>query len=238
MSSNCLILCHPLLLLPSVFPSIRVFSNESVLHIKWPKYWSFSFSISPSSECSGLISFRIDQSDLLAVQGTLSIPISSPKPVAGRNQPIAPQLPHSAPASRAPPEPGPVGHSETCSIAYAPVDSFHPLHLFPTSWDHHPGQLFTGQSLSQPLLLREPTRRQNPQVSPLWVSPGVQSKREWVWARSRSPPQVVWYKLQHFPWLYRLGSCSNNGTLFPHFVPLTQHPLELYSPGSPPIHDI
>ena len=66
-----LILCHPLLLLSSVFPSIRVFSNESVLHIRWPKYWSFSFSISPSNEHSGLISCRIDWLDLLAVQGTL-----------------------------------------------------------------------------------------------------------------------------------------------------------------------
>ena len=71
MPSSHLILCHPLLLLPSVSPSIRVFSNESVLHIKWPKYWSFSFSISPSNEHSGLISFRIDSFDLLTVQGTL-----------------------------------------------------------------------------------------------------------------------------------------------------------------------
>ena len=71
MPSNRLILCHPLLLLPSVFPSIRVFSNESVLCITWPKYWSFSFNISPSNEHSGLISFRIDWLDLLAVQGTL-----------------------------------------------------------------------------------------------------------------------------------------------------------------------
>ena len=71
MPSNHLILCHPLLFLPSIFPSIRVFSNESVLHIRWPKYWSFSFSISPSSDYSGLISFRIDWLDLLAVQGTL-----------------------------------------------------------------------------------------------------------------------------------------------------------------------
>ena len=69
--SNHLILYHPLLHLPSVFPSIRVFSNESVLCIGWPKYWSFSFSISPYSEYSGLISFRIDWLDLLAVQGTL-----------------------------------------------------------------------------------------------------------------------------------------------------------------------
>ena len=69
MPSNHLILCHPLLLLPSVFPSIRVFSNESALHIRWPKYWSFS--IRPSNEYSGLISFRMDRFDLLAVQGTL-----------------------------------------------------------------------------------------------------------------------------------------------------------------------
>ena len=69
--SNHLILCHPLLLPPSIFPSIRVFSNESLLHIRWPKYWSFSFSISPSNEYSGLISFRMDWLDLLAVQGTL-----------------------------------------------------------------------------------------------------------------------------------------------------------------------
>ena len=71
MPSNHLILCHPLLLPPSIFPSIRVFSNESFLHIKWPKYWSFSFSIRPSNEYSGLISFRIDWLDLLAVQETL-----------------------------------------------------------------------------------------------------------------------------------------------------------------------
>ena len=71
MPSSHLILCHPLLLLPSVFPSIRVFSNESVLHIRWPKYWSFSFSISPSNEYSGLIFFRMDRLDLPAVQGTL-----------------------------------------------------------------------------------------------------------------------------------------------------------------------
>ena len=71
MPSNHLILCLPLLLLPSIFPSIRVFSNESGLHIRWPKYWSFSFSISPSNEYSGLISFRIDWLDLLAVQQTL-----------------------------------------------------------------------------------------------------------------------------------------------------------------------
>ena len=71
MPSNQLILCHPLLLLPSIFPSIRVFSNESAFHIRWPKYWSFSFNISPSNEHPGLISFRMDRLDLLAVQGTL-----------------------------------------------------------------------------------------------------------------------------------------------------------------------
>ena len=71
MPSNLFILCHPLLLLPSIFPCIRVFSNESALHIRWPKYRSFSFSISPSNEYSGLIFFRIDLFDLLAVQGTL-----------------------------------------------------------------------------------------------------------------------------------------------------------------------
>ena len=77
MSSNHLILCHLLLLPPSIFPSMRVFSNEGTLHIRWPKYWSFSFSISPSSEYSALTSFRIDRSNLHAVQGTLE---SSPTP--------------------------------------------------------------------------------------------------------------------------------------------------------------
>ena len=71
MPSNHLILCHPLLLLPSIFPSISIFSNESVLHIRWPEYWSFSFNISPSNEYWGLISFRIDWLDLLVVQGPL-----------------------------------------------------------------------------------------------------------------------------------------------------------------------
>ena len=71
MPSNYLILCHPLLLPPSIFPSIRVFSNQSVLHIRWPKYWSFTFNISPSKEHAGLISVRMDSLDLLAVQGTL-----------------------------------------------------------------------------------------------------------------------------------------------------------------------
>ena len=78
MPSNHLILCHPLILRPSIFPIIRVFSNESVLRIRWPKYWSFSFSISPSNESSGLISFRIDWLDLLAVQ--LALKESFPTP--------------------------------------------------------------------------------------------------------------------------------------------------------------
>ena len=77
MPSNHLILCHPLLLLPSIFPSMRVFSKASVLHNRWPKYWSFNFNISPSNEHSGLISFRIDWVDFLAVQGTQE---SSPTP--------------------------------------------------------------------------------------------------------------------------------------------------------------
>ena len=71
MPSNHLIHCHPLLVPPSIFPSIRVFSNESILHIRWPKYWSYSLSISPSNEHPGLVSFRMDWLDLLAVQGTL-----------------------------------------------------------------------------------------------------------------------------------------------------------------------
>ena len=79
MPSNHLILCRPLLLLPSVFPSIRVFASEPVLRIRWPKYWSLSFSISPSNEYSGLISFRIDQQDLLAVQGTLKSFLTAPQ---------------------------------------------------------------------------------------------------------------------------------------------------------------
>ena len=75
MPSNHLILCHPLLFLCSIFPSIRVFASESVLHIRWPKYWHFSFSISPSDEYSGLISYRIDWFDLLQVQGALESPL-------------------------------------------------------------------------------------------------------------------------------------------------------------------
>ena len=85
MPSNHLILCHSLLLLPSIFPSIRVFSSESILHIRWPNYWSFSFSISPSNEYSGLISFRIDWFDLLAVQTSrktsISVLLTTPKPL-------------------------------------------------------------------------------------------------------------------------------------------------------------
>ena len=79
MPSNRLILCHPLLLLPSIFPSIRVFSNESTLRVRWPEYWSFSFSISPSNEPPGLISFRMGWLDLLAVQGTLKSLLQHPR---------------------------------------------------------------------------------------------------------------------------------------------------------------
>ena len=82
MPSNHLILCHSLLLPPSIFPSIRVFSSESVLHIRWPKDWSFSFSISPSNEYSGLISFRMDRLDLVAVQGTFKSLLQHPSPKA------------------------------------------------------------------------------------------------------------------------------------------------------------
>ena len=89
MPSNSLILCRPLLLLPSIFPSIRVFSKESVFRIRWPKYWSFSFSISPSNEYSELISFRIEWLDLLAVQGTL-------KSLLQHHSSKAPILQHSA----------------------------------------------------------------------------------------------------------------------------------------------
>ena len=75
MPSNCLILCRPLFLLPSIFPSIRVFSNDSAFRIRWPKYWSFSFNVSPSNEHPGLISYRMNWLDLLAVQGTLKSPL-------------------------------------------------------------------------------------------------------------------------------------------------------------------
>ena len=79
MPSNHLILCHPLLLLPSIFPNIKIFSNESALRIRWPNYWSFSFNISPANEHSGLISFRMDWLDLLTVQGTLKSLLHSSK---------------------------------------------------------------------------------------------------------------------------------------------------------------
>ena len=85
MPSNHLILCCPLILLPSIFPSIRVFSNESVFHIRWPKYWRFNFSISPSNKYSGLISFRLDWMGFLAVQGTLE---SSPTPQFKSTNPL------------------------------------------------------------------------------------------------------------------------------------------------------
>ena len=89
MPSNHLILCHPLLLMPSIFPSLRAFSNESVLRTRWPKYWSFSFSISPCNDYSGLVSFRMDWLDLLAIQGTL-------KSLLQHHSSKASILPHSA----------------------------------------------------------------------------------------------------------------------------------------------
>ena len=97
MPFNHLILCRPLLHLPSIFPSIRVFSNESVLRIRWPEYWSFSFSISPSNKYSGLISFRMDWLDLLAVQGTLKSLLqhnSSKAPILRCSAFFIVQLPH------------------------------------------------------------------------------------------------------------------------------------------------
>ena len=94
MPSNHLILCRPFLLLSSVFPSIRVFSNESVLHFRWPKYWSFSFSISPSSEYSGLISFRMDWLDLLVVQGTLKSLLQHHSSILRRSAFFTVQLSH------------------------------------------------------------------------------------------------------------------------------------------------
>ena len=97
MPSSHLILCHPLLLLPPIPPSIRVFSNESTLHMRWPKYWSFSFSISPSNEHPGLNSFRMDWLDLLAVQGTLKSLLqhhSSKASILGRSAFFTAQLSH------------------------------------------------------------------------------------------------------------------------------------------------
>ena len=97
MPSNHLILCHPFLLLPLIFPSLRVFSNESVLRIRWSKYWSFSFNISPSNEYSGLISFKIDWFDLLAVQGTLKSLLqrhSSKASILRHSDSFMVQLPH------------------------------------------------------------------------------------------------------------------------------------------------
>ena len=96
MPSNHLILCHPLLLLPSIFPSIRVFSDESALHIRWPKYWSFSFNISPSNEHPGLISFRMSWLDLLEVQGTLKSLLQTLKSLLQHHSSKASILRHSA----------------------------------------------------------------------------------------------------------------------------------------------
>ena len=95
MPSNHLILCRPLLLLPSIFPNIRVFSNESALHIRWPKYWSFSFNVSPSNEHSGLISYRMDWLDLLAVQGTLKSLLQHHRSKASIHRPQLSSQPNS-----------------------------------------------------------------------------------------------------------------------------------------------
>ena len=123
MPSNHLILCRPLLL-PSVFPSIRIFSNESVLCIWWPKYWSFSFSIRPSSEYSGLISFRIGWFDLLAVQGSLPQPSLSPR--AGSNSCPSTQRCHPTISSSAPfysyPQSFPSSQSFQMSQLFVPGD--------------------------------------------------------------------------------------------------------------------
>ena len=130
MPSNHLILCHPLLLLPSIFPSIRVFSKESVLCIRWPKYWTFSFSISPSNEYSGLISFRTDWLDLLAVQGTLKSLFqhhSSKASILRRSAfswsgDILSGTPTAKPAFPAQPDPPPEGaHTCTSCIAAHPA---------------------------------------------------------------------------------------------------------------------
>ena len=130
MPSSHLILCRPLLLLPSIFPSNRVFSNESVLHIRWPKYWSFGFSMSPSNEYSGLISFRMDWLDLLAVQGTLK---SSP----------APQLESI--------------NSSAFSLVYSPtLSSIHDdwkSHSTPCSLSHKNLDMKTGRSEHRPFIL-------------------------------------------------------------------------------------
>ena len=125
MPSNHLILCHPLLFLPSIFPRIRVFSNESGLHIRWPKYWSFSFSISPSNEHPGLISPRMDWLDLLAVQGTLKSLLQHHSSKSGGSPFSSVQFsrsvvsdslrPHELQHARPPcPSPTPRGHPNPC----------------------------------------------------------------------------------------------------------------------------
>ena len=109
MPSNYLILCHPLLLLPSIFPSIRVFSNESALRIRWPKYWSFSFNVSPSNERPGLISFRMDWLGLLVVQGTLRVFSNTTTMQFSHNYTYIPSLANSLPS----PLPISPGHHRT-----------------------------------------------------------------------------------------------------------------------------
>ena len=141
MPSNHLIFCHPLLFLPSIFPNIRVFSNESALHIRWPKYWSFSFSISLSNEHSGLISFRMDWLEPLAVQGTfkslcqhhlanflLSQPFPLPRSVSCSSCPPHPILFHQYLAVKAPlAGPGKPGFSILGSPTAATLSHFSPF---------------------------------------------------------------------------------------------------------------
>ena len=128
MPSNHLVLCHPLFLLPLVFLSIRVFSSESALCIRWPKYWSFSFIISPSSEYSGLISFRIDWLDLSAVQGTLKSLFQHHSLVQFSSSVISDSLqPHGLQHARPPcPSPSPRAYTHVHWVGYA-IQPSHPL---------------------------------------------------------------------------------------------------------------
>ena len=191
--SNHLILCHPLLLLPSIFPSIRVFSNESVLQIRWPKYWSFSFSISPSNEYSGLISFRMDWLDLLAVQGTLKSLLQHHSSKASIIQWSAffivqlfatPWLEHARPPC---PSPTPGAYSNSCplsqwchpTIPSSVIPFFSWLQSFPASGSFQMSQLFAsgGQSIGVSASTSDPlmnTQDWSPLGWTSWIS--LQSK--------------------------------------------------------------
>ena len=134
MPSNHLILCRPLLLPPSIFPSIRVFSNESVFLIRWTKYWSFSFSISPSDEYSGLISFRRDWLDFLAVQGTQEWMGGSEQKPGASGKAASPPCPHAAPATCCPGSDPPVIPLPLAPRHKAPV----PVSELPSSFVYWP----------------------------------------------------------------------------------------------------